>query len=99
MQVELTWAQRADEPTGYGASEAHRLAGFPNSDKKCQAQIPGSGAAYCLTRMMDCRKPSGAFKDNVHGSLMVEGRKLVQTCTSDGYTRIDVQCGCYDCYC
>jgi len=97
--VELTWAQRTDEPTSFRASDGHRLAGFPNRDKTCQAQVPGAGAAYCMTRMMDCRKPSGAFKDNVHADLMVVGRKLVQTCTDDGYTRIDVQCGCYDCYC
>ena len=62
-------------------------------------QVPGSGAAYCLTRMMDCRKPSGAFKDNVKSSVVAAGQRLVQTCTKDGYTRIDVQCGCADCYC
>lgn len=33
------------------------------------------------------RKPSGAFKDNVQSHLMVPGRRLLQTCTSDGYTR------------
>ena len=93
------WAQRSDEPTTYSASARHRLLGFPNDEHKCKTQEPGQGAAYCLTRMMDCRKPSGAFKDNVHANLMVAGRKLVQTCTDDGYTRIDVQCGCYDCYC
>ena len=55
-------------------------------------------ASGMLTRMMDCRKPSGAWKDNV-GSLTARGMKLVQPCTADGYTRIDVQCGCPDCYC
>ena len=34
------------------------------------------------------RKPSGAFKDNVQADLMVKGRRLLQTCTSDGYTRV-----------
>ena len=71
--------QRADEPTTYRHSEELRLEGFPNADHKCEAQLPGSGAAYCLTRMMDCRKPSGAFKDNIKANLMVPGRRLVQT--------------------
>ena len=48
---------------------------------------------------MDCLKPSGAFKDNIQSALVVPGRRLVQTCLADGYTRIDVQCGCGDCYC
>ena len=97
--VQFTWAQRTDEPATYRASGGHRLLGFPNDEHTCKAQEPGQGAAYCLTRMMDCRKPSGAFKDNVHANLMVAGRKVVQTCTADGYTRIDVQCGCFDCNC
>ena len=25
--------------------------------------------------------------------------QVVQPCTQDGYTRVDVKCGCYDCYC
>ena len=57
------------------------------------------GGSWCLTRMMDCRKPSGGWPDNVKDELMTPGMKLVQPCTADGYTRIDVQCGCYDCYC
>ena len=97
--VSMTWAQRSDEPSTYRHSDAWRIDGFPNTNHTCQAQIPGRGAAYCLTRMMDCRKPSGAFKDNIQSDLMVAGRRLVQTCTADGYTRIDVQCGCNDCYC
>lgn len=97
--VEFTWAQRSDEPPTYLHSDAHRVPGFPNDEHKCEAQDPGKGAEYCLTRMMDCRKPSGAFKDNVQAELMVPGRRLVQTCLADGYTRIDVQCGCADCYC
>jgi hypothetical protein len=44
-------------------------------------------------------QPSGAFKDNVVGKIATAGRKLVQPCIGDGYTRIDVQCGCADCYC
>ena len=50
-----------------------------STEHVCKTQQPGSGAAYCLTRMMDCRKPSGAFKDNIKPELMVPGRKLVQT--------------------
>merc|ERR1711994_995204 len=52
-----------------------------------------------LTQMMDCRKPSGGWPDNVKDENMQPGMKLIQPCTADGYTRIDVQCGCYDCYC
>lgn len=33
------------------------------------------------------RKPSGAFKDNLRPELMAPGKKVLQTCTSDGYTR------------
>jgi len=92
--VQMTWAQRSDDPATYSHTDLHRQAGFPNIDNVC-----AGGGAYCLTRMMDCRKPSGAFKDNMRSDLMVQGRKLVQTCTNDGYTRQDVQCGCLDCYC
>lgn len=97
--VQMTQAQRSDEPATHLHTIQHKVLGFPNVDHKCNAQTPGQGAAYCLTRMMDCRKPSGAFKDNVQAKYMVQGRRLVQTCLADGYTRIDVQCGCGDCYC
>ena len=73
--------------------------GRRQAEHECQADQPGGTTAWCLTRMMDCRKPSGAFKDNVQPSLVAPGQRLVQTCTNDGYTRIDVQCGCTDCYC
>lgn len=96
--VAMTNMQRSDDPTGYDKTTELRIPGFPSSNT-CQASIPGGGTAYCLTRMMDCRKPSGAFKDNIKSSLVVPGAKLVQTCLPDGYTRIDVQCGCQDCYC
>jgi len=96
--VEMTGIQRSDDPSTYQARGEHRIAGFP-SNNQCQADQPGAGTAYCLTRMMDCRKPSGAFKDNIIDDLVVPGKKLVQTCLPDGYTRIDVQCGCLDCYC
>merc|ERR1711920_673349 len=99
--VNLTQIQRADDPDSYTATEGSRPRGFPNLDKKhvCRAQDPGAGVEYCLTRMMDCRKPSGGFKDNIRPELMVDGKRLVQPCTSDGYTRINVQCGCNGCWC
>lgn len=96
--VEMTQIQRTDEPPAFVGEDFHRVDGFPTA-KKCQLDTPGGGAAYCLTRMMDCRKPSGAFKDNIHKDMVVPGKKLVQPCLSDGYTRLDVQCGCHDCYC
>merc|ERR1712178_487330 len=74
--VELTGIQRSDEPTSYDAHDLHRVRGFPNNHTfghTCQASVPGGGTAYCLTRMMDCRKPSGAFKDNIPSSLVVQG--------------------------
>ena len=38
------------------------------------------------------------------GGVGTAGRKtyifqVVQPCTGDGYTRVDVKCGCMDCYC
>jgi len=95
--VNFTWMLRNDEPISYKTGLS--MPGFPNDDHKCEADIPGHGTAWCLTRMMDCRKPSGAFKDNIQPTLMIQGMKLVQPCASDGYTRYDVQCGCEDCYC
>eukprot|EP00475_Leptophrys_vorax_P024610 TRINITY_DN33_c0_g1_i1.p1 TRINITY_DN33_c0_g1~~TRINITY_DN33_c0_g1_i1.p1 ORF type:complete len:344 (+),score=98.01 TRINITY_DN33_c0_g1_i1:106-1137(+) len=91
--LELTQLERSDDPNTYQATAANRPAGF-GSGGTCQG-----GGSYCLTRMMDCRKPSGGFKDNLRADLVVTGRKVVQPCTQDGYTRIDVQCGCGDCWC
>ena len=54
---------------------------------------------FCLTRMMDCRKPSSGFVDNMHADLLEDGMMVAQPCTNDGYTRVDVKCGCMDCYC
>ena len=53
------------------------------------------GNAHCLTRMLDCRKPSASWKDNVHVDDFVDGAKIVQPCGQDGYTRIDNRCGGY----
>jgi len=99
--VNLTWFQRSDEPSGYAVTPSSpRAPGFPHNDtKKCKSYDPAAGLAYCLTRMMDCRKPSGGFKDNVKTEVMVAGKRVVQPCAADGYTRIDVQCGCAECYC
>jgi len=92
--VELTQLNRVDSPKNYSGPS---MPGFPNNGTMCQAQ--SWDLSYCLTRMMDCCKPSAAWKNNVVEELVVPTKKVVQTCTSDGYTRIDVQCGCYDCNC
>jgi len=94
--TEFTQLRRSDDPSGYKITAANRPAGFPNTST-CGANPQSLN--FCLTRMMDCRKPSGGFIDNVDESLTVDGFRVVQPCTSDGYTRIDVQCGCMDCYC
>jgi hypothetical protein len=95
--VNLTQLQRNDEPDEMTEEETtvRRL----RANHTCDPGYTGTGLAWCLTRMMDCRKPSGGFRDNIHEDLVVHGYKLVQPCTADGYTRIDVQCGCPDCYC
>jgi len=90
--VFMTQMQRTDDPSGY--SPASPIF----ADQAC-ANAANAPLDWCLTRMMDCRKPSGAWRSSVTPELMVTGRKLVQTCTSDGYTRFDNQCGCYDCFC
>jgi len=64
--------------------------------KKCGA---GNDNSYCLTRMMDCRKPSAAFIDNVNTDNFYSGAKIVQPCGQDGYNRIDNRCGCKNCNC
>jgi len=100
--VNLTQFLRTDEPSEAATSrrleeaKARRL----EENHKCSLGVPGAGADYCMTRMMDCRKPSGAVKDNLQKvELLADGHRLIQPCTADGYTRIDVQCGCTDCYC
>jgi hypothetical protein len=90
--VHLTQIQRKDEPKSFEVETPLPLALASSANAT-------TGCSNCLTRMMDCRKPSAGIKDNIRPELMVAGKKIVQTCTSDGYTRIDVQCGCFDCYC
>lgn len=91
--VQMTQIQRSDDPSGF-VPESPLI-----GDHMCQSNIPGMTNEWCLTRMMDCRKVSGAWRRNTNEELTVAGRRLVQTCTADGYTRIDNQCGCFDCYC
>jgi hypothetical protein len=92
--VDLTQIQRSDDPENYNPSVEPPT----NSSNVCSNK-PNYPLSYCLTRMMDCRKPSGAWRTNVDINLMVPGKRLVQTCAVDGYTRHDVQCGCFNCYC
>lgn len=91
--VTMTQIQRKDDPSSYVPATPSK------AEHKCQLGQPGAQPNWCLTRMMDCRKPSGAWRSNVKPEIMVAGRKLVQTCTKDGYTRYDVECGCMNCYC
>jgi hypothetical protein len=91
--VNMTQIQRSDDPAGYTGPS---LPGFPNT-KPCQQN--SWDLSFCLTRMMDCCKPSGSWTNNIVANLVVPTMKVVQMCTDDGYTRIDVQCGCFDCNC
>lgn len=104
--VALTQMQRRDDPATFAVTAAMRPEGFPNAGRSCQSQDPDASgydpakiSAFCLTRMMDCRKPSGGWTSNIKEELMVPGRRVLQTCTDDGYTRYDVQCGCAGCQC
>lgn len=63
----------------------------------------GSGD-YCLSRMMDCRKPSAAFKDNIHApnsgnslEAMCPGMSILPTCDIGGESRIASTCGTTEC--
>merc|ERR1712066_1002243 len=91
--VHATQLQRNDDPASFTYSAS--LPGFPNDSVQCQSNE--RDLAYCLTRMMDCKKPSAGYIDNIQSDLMVGGRKVAQPCTIDGYTRIDVKCGCKEC--
>jgi len=92
--VDFTQMKRTDDPVGFTCGDK-----CTKASHECELNHGGQSLEWCLTRMMDCRKPSGAFKDNVKNEIMKPGFKIVQPCTSDGYTRIDVQCGCDNCYC
>lgn len=101
--VEMTQVKRKDDPTTFEMAEANRpppyQAGNIGSIEPCKCSCGGQDCRYCLTRMMDCRKPSAGFIDNMKSELLEDGLKVVQPCTNDGYTRVDAKCGCYDCYC
>ena len=58
--------------------------------------LPGQG---CLSRMMDCRKPSASVPDNLVLSDMEDNMKILNGCSKDGYTRIQTQQGCPNQYC
>jgi hypothetical protein len=90
--VHMTQLQRSDDPASYECGDK-----CVQASHECLLNSGGQSAEWCLTRMMDCRKPSGAFVDNT--GTTTAGHRIVQTCTSDGYTRQDVRCGCMDCYC
>lgn len=93
--VHMTQMKRNDDPAGYTCGS-----NCMQATKKCTlTTAPSQGADWCLTRMMDCRKPSASFKDNIKAELMEDGFRIAQPCASNGYTRLDVQCGCPDCYC
>lgn len=100
--VEMTQLKRIDDPNTYEILEENRPKEYQNGANvgPCQCSCEEyQGCKYCMTRMMDCRKPSGGWITNLDESLLEEGLKVVQFCTQDGYTRIDVKCGCYDCNC
>ncbi|XP_059084701.1 uncharacterized protein LOC131881768 [Tigriopus californicus] len=99
--VELTQIKRSDDPKTFEITEANRPGPYQNNPviEPCRCSCGSNECTYCLTRMMDCRKPSAGFIDNLQTNLLEDGMKVVQPCTSDGYTRIDNKCGCLDCYC
>jgi len=99
--VEMTQVKRKDDPATFNIEEANRPGAYQNGAtiEPCHCSCGSSDCKFCLTRMMDCRKPSAGFIDNMHSELMEEGLKVAQPCTADGYTRVDVKCGCNDCYC
>lgn len=81
--VNLTQMQRLDDPATYNITPEARPVGFPN-DSECRSWDPSSDLSHCMTRMMDCRKPSGAWTTNVRPHLMAPGKKILQICASDG---------------
>jgi len=101
--VEMTQLKRTDDPSTFVIEEANRPSEYQEANignlDPCHCSCGEQNCKYCLTRMMDCRKPSSGFIDNLHTEIMEDGLKVTQPCTQDGYTRVDVKCGCYDCYC
>ena len=103
--VELTQVERTDDPDTYEIEEENRPSAYQEANvgsiEPCACSCGGGGCSYCLTRMMDCRKPSAGFPDNMQSDLvnLAAGHGIVQPCTGDAYTRLDNKCGCNDCYC
>jgi len=97
----ITNIRRADQDNlGYdhntkGSAISGGQVDNPTAD--CGFNTGGDGS-NCLSRMMDCRKPSAAFKDNVDVDNMVDGQRLIPACVNDGYTRIVSDCGGAGCY-
>merc|ERR1711872_758119 len=90
------------DPPTYTIEEENRPSAYQNgaSVGPCQCSCEAyQGCKYCLTRMMDCRKPSSSWTNNLEEDLLEDGLKVTQFCTQDGYTRVDVKCGCFDCNC
>jgi len=102
--VQLTQIKRTDDPSTFSLEEENRPAEYQGGGagvEPCHCTCGGQDCQYCLTRMMDCRKPSSGFIDNIRPELVAgaQGLAVAQPCTRDGYTRVDVKCGCFDCYC
>jgi len=92
----LTGMRRADQDSfGFQHNTAGVHVSNPTSD--CGFNTGGDGS-NCLSRMMDCRKPSASFKDNVDLENMCYGMKILPACTNDGYTRITSDCGMNNCW-
>jgi len=101
--VHMTQLQRSDNPATFLIEEPNRPAEYQNGAptlEPCYCSChDNSGCKFCLTRMMDCRKPSSGYTNNMDTTLSPDAMKVIQPCAQDGYTRIDVKCGCDDCNC
>jgi len=92
----ITGFRRADQDhLGFQHNFVGEHRSNPTDD--CGFNIGGDGI-NCLSRMMDCRKPSGSFRDNVDVENMCLGMKVLPSCTNDGYTRIISDCGMQNCW-
>ncbi len=66
----------------------------------------GNDGSYCLSRMMDCRKPSASWRGNIYSpgkgsgdlSAMCPGLAILPSCRIDGETRVPSTCGDTNCY-
>jgi hypothetical protein len=94
----MTGFRRSDQDNfGYQHNEQGIHVSNPTAD--CAFNSGSQAGTNCLSRMMDCRKPSGSFKDNIKNKdKMCLGMKVLPTCTHDGYSRIPSDCGVYNCW-